>query len=148
MSWIINQTKSAYFFEAFTDITVRIAPAQKIISFLLKNPKVLYILLKRAYRENESLLPIREYLVEASAGEKLALTIDTLATRFGIEQDKKIEIPFGLSESDLAAIVGVTRETISREMQKLKNEKIISYDKRHIIVNQPSILKNIQEGIN
>lgn len=66
--------------------------------------------------------------------QRLQLLLNWLAHKFGraTEQGKFIELP--LTHQDIADAVGTTRVTVTRLMQDLERDAVISYSKRHHIV--------------
>ena len=55
---------------------------------------------------------------------------------------KSIKINLNMSKKDLAERMGIQRTSLSRELNKMKNDGLILYDKDYIIINDLSILKN------
>ena len=126
MSWAINNTKNMYFFEAVTDVEVWRAPKENTIEFVKNNPDVLYDLLGRVYKGTDGILMRMTYLMAGNAYARLITEIIIHAKRFGS--------PLKISEKDLAAQSGMTRETVSREMKMLKVKGLVAFEKNTIIV--------------
>ncbi len=64
-----------------------------------------------------------------------------LYERFGRTTDDGhpiLELP--LSRQDLAALIGVTPESISRAIQKIENERIVRFDGRTVVFNDMEML--------
>lgn len=140
MSLAINQTPNPYIFEAETDIEVRQIPAQEAVKFVKSNPDVLYDLLARVYRGTDGLLARLSHLMQGSARERLIHEVLIECRRFGEEkQDGSYTI--SVTESDLGARAGLSRETVSREMSKLKTEKLLKLSNGQIIVHDLSALE-------
>jgi CRP-like cAMP-binding protein len=53
--------------------------------------------------------------------------------RFGIQRGHGVVV--SLNESDIAAHAGLARETVSRELGRLKDEDVVSVIKQEIFVN-------------
>lgn len=144
---VINKQDSAYYYEAFTDLHVRVAPAQKVLQFLKNNPIVVYDLLQRVYRGIEGILLHKEYLVDGNAGSKLAYSLIILARRFGeFQKNQQTLIPMELDETRIASYAGLARETVSRELRKLQEKNIISYERKQITINNLCMLESIIES--
>lgn len=133
MSWAINNTPNAFYFEAMTPCEIYKAPRQKIVDFLKENPDVLFDLLSRVYRGTDGLLMRMAYLMSGDASERLITELLIQAKRFGTkgEQGETIIV---ISEKDLADRAGLTRETISRELKKLREKQLAIFSKGQIII--------------
>lgn len=131
MSWAINSTPNNYFFEAMTDLEVWKAPKEEIVSFIKNNPDVLYDLISRLYKGMDGLLQRMTYLMSGLAQGRLILELLIYAKRFG---NDKIPVIVDISEKDLAAQSGLTRETVNREMKKLKDHGYVSVKQNTIVI--------------
>ena len=120
MSWAINRTPNAYFFEAATRATVHRAPVDDTLKFLQDNPDVIFDLLARVYRGTDGLLRRMAHLMGGDAESRLQFELLNAAYRFGEQQQELGKVLVSLSESSLAKHSGLARETVSRTMQTLK----------------------------
>jgi CRP/FNR family cyclic AMP-dependent transcriptional regulator len=72
---------------------------------------------------------------QTSIHEKLVATLLYVAERFSAEQSVDLyQLGIHLTHKDLAEMIGSTRETISLELQKLKQSGHIDYDRSKFIV--------------
>lgn len=140
MSWAINQTPNAYFFEAMTDLELIRAPREKVIDFIKSEPEVLYNLLSRVYKGTDGLLSRMTYLMSGSAYERLVSELIIIIRRFGVTEEGKVYVK--INEKELATQIGMTRETVSRELAKLKTSGLISFSKKQLIVKDVADLEN------
>lgn len=120
MSLAMNGGKSAFIYEAETDIQVRQAPAEAVVTFVKENPDVLYDLLSRVYRGMDGVLGRMAQLMSGNASSRVLYELVIECRRFGKPAPQGCEI--SLSEKDLAARVGLSRETVNREVSKLKKK--------------------------
>lgn len=134
MSWALANIPNIHFYEAMTPVTIRRAPKEIFLAFLRKEPDILYDLLQRVYVGMEGMWQHIESLSNGNSYMKLVTSLVTLTKRFGKEQKDGIFINLKLTETDLANVAGMARETASRELQKLKQQHIVSYDKGYITV--------------
>lgn len=133
MSWAINRTPNDYFFEAATDVVVRVAPAGEVVAFVKSEPEVLLDLLSRVYRGTDGLLRRLAHLMGGDARSRLLFEIVVTAHRFGNPAaNGSIRLPF--KEGDLAKHTGLARETVSRTIQDLKAEGLVAIDKEGLVV--------------
>jgi len=133
MSLAINSEESLYIFEAETDIEVRQAPIADVMLFLNTHPDVVFDLLRRVYKGVDGLLGRMARLMASSAKARLMYEIVIACRRFG-ELSKDGSCTVSLNESDLATRAGLTRETVSREMRKLKRNNLVDVQPGKVIV--------------
>lgn len=145
MSWAINQEPNRYFFEAMSDVEVRRASREAVVTFIKDNPDVLYDLMSRVYRGTEGLLTRMTYLLSGNASTRLITELLIYAKRFGKGKDT---VELLITEKDLAAQSGITRETVSREIKFLKEKKLISLKGHTLVINNIHLLEEeIAEGV-
>ena len=137
MPWAINNTHNKFYFEAVTDIEIWKAPREEVVAFVKKEPDVLYDLLSRVFRGLDGVLTRMIYLMAGNAYARLLTEIIIQGRRFGVE--------LKISEKDLAAQTGMTRETVSREMKTLKDKKLVTFNKNLL---QISSLEKLEDELN
>lgn len=134
MSWAIGNIPVIHFYEAMTDVTAKRVPKQDVLKFIHDEPDILYNLLQRIFVGMEGLWMQLKSINAGNSYAKLAASLFILAKRFGIETKKGTLIDLEMSGQDLAHYASMSRETVSRELQKLKKEKIVSFDKGEITI--------------
>lgn len=127
MSWGINLHSNLYYFEAMDEVVAWRAPREDVIDFLQKNPDVMFDLLTRLYRGLDGVLARMAYLMAGNAYARLITELIITAKRFGKAGGDGIS--FTITEKDLSASAGMTRETVSREMKVLKARGLVSFQK-------------------
>lgn len=140
MSWAINQTSNQYFYEAFTPIKFRKAPVEEVLSFLRSNPDVMLDLLSRVYKGIDSIQKRMVFMMQNSARRRIAFELIYSHERFG-EKQKDGTINIQLRESELAARIGLTRETVNREIRSFKKLGLVNVSASGITINDISMLK-------
>lgn len=142
MSWAINRTPNKYFYKTETETEVHIVPADEALAFLKANPDVMLDLLSRIYRGMDGLLGRVVHLMSGTAKSRLIYELIMECRRFG---EKQADDSFLLktNEMDLAARSGLSRETISREMRKLKDRDMVSISTKGIVVKQLASLEKM-----
>jgi CRP-like cAMP-binding protein len=133
MSLAINGGESSYTYEAKTDLEVRQAPVEDVIAFVKANPDVLYDLLSRVYSGVEGLLGRMAHLMASSAKGRLMFELLIESRRFG-EATSGGGCILKTSEKELGSRAGLSRETVSREINKLAKDGLLSIDKHQIII--------------
>lgn len=133
MSYAINNTPNTYFYEAETDIVVHLAPIEQTVKFLRAHPDILYDLLGRVYRGTDGLLGRLTRVMAGSARSRVLYELLIEGRRFGHQHTHGVAVE--LTESDIGSHAGLARETVSREIGKLKHEGLISVIKNDIFIN-------------
>lgn len=125
MMWAINNSRNLYYFEATTPVKAWRAPKEEVVKFIKRQPEVLYDLVRRLYSGIAGLLVKMEHLMSGSAYSKLVSVLVITAKRFGTETKQGIEI--SSTEKELASQSGISRETVSRELQHLRKKGLVKH---------------------
>ncbi len=139
--WAINNVRTDYYLEAMTNVELLRVPQDKFLEFVKSNSDVLFELTSKILVRLGGLLKRMEYMVFGNAYAKVASIITICADRFGRKVDSKVVIEVPLTHSDIASMIGVTRETVSIEIKKIENKGLISYKGRLITVKNPGALR-------
>lgn len=139
MSLAINKGENLYYFETTTPVKVKIAPFNKVISFVKEDSEVMFDLLQRLYRGVDGILLKMDYSMTSDAKSRIIIELITQAKRFGTKRGKKYEL--NISVSNLANYVGLARETVSRQTRILRDKKLISFEKKNLIIHDITALK-------
>lgn len=134
--WAINKTPNVFYLEAMTPVDLWRAPREKFLNFIKGNPEVFFELTSKMLIRLGGLLNRMEYLVFGNAYAKIASILVICAERFGRKEKNKVIIEVPLTHSDIASMVGVTRETVSIEIKKLEQKCLIHYQGRQIVVDK------------
>lgn len=123
LSVAINHSPIAYFFEAVTPVVVRQVDAREVEQFLKREPEVVYDVLSRVYRGMDGLLGRVTQLLSGDARSRVLYELDILAQRFGTTVEDGVDIK--VTAGQLAEMTGLTRETVSRALRILGQEKAV-----------------------
>lgn len=141
MSWVLNGRIPPYYYECLTNIVVGQAPKDEFLKFIQNEPSIILDLLKRIYKGLDGYFSKMEYLMEGNAQRRLITELLIFAKRFGEKQESALTIKLKLTEQELASQIGITRETISRELHKLKAKDLINFQKQTLIIKDLSKLE-------
>lgn len=142
MSWAINQTPNNYFLETAADSKVKLAPPEAVVNFLKSNPDVTFDLVARVYSGTDGLLRRMAHLMGGSASTRLMFELIVASRRFG-RPSLASSILISLHEEELANRAGLTRETVSRELIKLKKLGLVEVDRHHIRITNLAALEEL-----
>jgi CRP-like cAMP-binding protein len=121
-----------FYFEAFLETKVSCVPIEDYIRFLQTNPQSLFSLYSSligryidAQRRIDSLSQLR-------AEEKILHGLDFLCRRFGrYSESTKVKFVIPISQQEMANFLGLTRETVSNTMNKIRKRGIVKYKGMH-----------------
>lgn len=144
ISIALHRSESHYTFEAMTDVELIKAPTKEIIQLLKTEPDMALDLLMRVTSGLNALVTRMETIIFGSASQKVASAVWQNARRFGKKQpDGSTTLLIPLTHQQLASLTGLTRETVSIEMAKLKKQKILNYQGKIITVFSMDNLKTL-----
>jgi len=141
MFLILNNTSNLNYFQAMTAAKLSKSSKEEIVRFIQNEPDVLLDFTKRLSSGLNGLITTIQYSLFGSVHTRIISAILLLAKRFGEPQhDGSLLIAIHLTHQDIANIVGVARETVSIEMEKLANKNLVSDKRRNItILNIPRL---------
>lgn len=140
MSWVLNRAPNHFFYRSDSECEIHVVPADAALQFLRENSDVALDLLERVYRGTEGVLQRMVQLMSGTAKSRLMLELMIEAKRFGeIGGDGSVKM--NISEQDLAARSGMSRETVNREMRKLKSSSIVSIKNGSIYIKNVNVLE-------
>lgn len=139
LSWVmLNRHKNAYF-QAISDSEISLISKDFFMTTMKTNADLAFAMSCRILEQFE-LYASRVNNLEFKYGhERLIYRLLLLADRFGKNVNDTVEIP-RVNQSDLAAMINVSREYLSREMSKLEQRELIKYRKDIILILKPDIL--------
>lgn len=127
---------NSYFFQAMTEVVLAKAPTYKVHEFIRSDKDILFDLIKRVSSGLEGFMIRTQYLIRSNSTQKITSSLVLLGRRFGKTiVGNKVEILLPQTHSDIANLSGVSRETASIELKKLKDENLISVNKKIITIN-------------
>ena len=87
-----------------------------------------------------------EHLSNHSVHQRVVRLLLVLAEDYGVIDNKgAIRIDLGLTQDQMASMFGTTRETINRELSKLRDQKVIRSGHKQIIIRNLVQLKQLLE---
>jgi CRP/FNR family transcriptional regulator len=132
LPWLYGQVATEfYYYEAVENCEVISVTKQDVADVIKKDPALSQYIFD-AMLSDQTALNLRIISLEQPrANEKLEYTLYYLMFRYGKHVGDEIYvINMSLTHITLANLVGLTRETITMEMNKLKKKGIISYAKK------------------
>lgn len=139
LTWAINYIPNTYYLEAMTAVELYLVPREQFLKFLKNNCDALFVVTSDILARLSGVLNRMEHAIFGNAQTKVASIILICSERFGVKKGQDIIIQLPLTHHDIANLLGMARETVSIEMEKLQNRQIINHQGRTLIV------KNIKE---
>lgn len=133
MSLVINQTGTEYIYEVEEDTDVKVINSQAVIEFLSKNPPVVLDLFANLYSVLNRVIAKYVLATTKNAKSRLIFAIINEYKKFA-ELDTYGARVLDISEAELAASSGLSRETVNREMKILKLKNLIVCGRRSLEV--------------
>jgi len=142
MSWAINRTENHFFYKTETNTELHVVPTAAALEFIKSNPDVMLDLLSRIYKGMDSLLGRVVHLMSGTAKSRLIYDL-IIECRRSNTKTQRGSYTLMVTELDLAARTGLSRETVSREMRKLKENNTVTIENKQIMVNDISALESM-----
>lgn len=141
MSWAVARIPNRYFFEAATKVAVHKAPPEDAFEFIKKNPDVMLDLLTRLYSGMDGMRRRMAHLMGGNAKNRLLFELVIECRRFGEQVGDDGSYEIRISETELGARSGLTRETVSREIQELKALGLVKVGHNSLKINDLDALE-------
>ena len=142
LRWVLADLPNIYNDQAMNTVELWRAPRDTFMELIQENPDLLMEVTGQLLNDVSALVYRMQHLVFGNAYAKVASTVLTAAKRFG-SSDATVGgtmISIHLTHQQIADSAGVTRETASLEMKKLKEKELITYQGRSIVVRDMKAL--------
>ena len=150
MSWAFSKTAGAlFYYRAYTDCELWTIRKQDFMLKLTESHRFLDAMLDRQLKGYVGAKLKIDALSRQHSFMKLLYIFRYLSLRYGREFDtnkSKLQIP--MTQQEIANLSGLTRETTTLEIIKLKNKGIISSDHRYYTVNIDLLNDEIDDDFN
>lgn len=145
--WTFNRTKSTlYYYETIEDSTIMTIDKEVFLRLLDEHPELKQRQFDNFLTNYIGLTLQVSALEQSRAAEKIVLTIAYLMYRYGQEQQPgEYAINVQLTQTTFANLTGLSRETASTELQKLRRKGVIRYSSKEFIVDRDALLEVIND---
>ena len=115
-------------------------PREVFIDTIMKHPALTASTLEFVAGQYTSLLLRITGLEQSRAIEKIGFTLYYLLFRYGVEKKAGVYVlDIKLSQLVIASLVGLTRESTTKNLNILKEKGIITYNKSAYTINKPKL---------
>lgn len=133
---------------ALTPVSLCVFPRQRMEQALMQNPAMERVLLGRTLTELEAARLRLCRLARATALARVAGFILETLHRSGGDGETVATIELPLSRGETADLLGLTIETVSRQMTRLKNAGVIGLPGgRRVVIHDPDALAEAAEEL-
>lgn len=131
---------------ALTDACALEIPARAFQEAMGRQPRLaLAVLDEVLHRLDQAQETIRRLSAD-NVEQRVAAALLVLADKLGDSQGEKIALEVPLTRTDLAALTGMTPETVSRVMSRLRDDGIVDTGRRWTTILDRSRLSAVAEG--
>ena len=138
---VLAGVKNRYYYETLTPVELYITSIEKMLKFFRGEPDLVLDLTRRLLLGLDKLLTRIEFLVFGKAETRVVSALLFLARHFGRQKNKEVQIQYLFTHKDIASFAGISRETASREIEKLVRKKVIEYKNHLLLINNLETLK-------
>lgn len=138
-----SHPQNSFSAEAMTDCSLGIIQQKDLETILWQNGDLAIEFMKwMGYMQRFTQTKLRDLMFFGKHGA-LASTLIRIANTYGVEEGSSIRMTTKFTNTELADLIGATRETVNRMLNQLKKDKIIAYDGGAILIEDLDKLKAI-----
>ena len=126
--------------KALTASVVTVIPGKTFVHLLSTIPRIGFNFTCVLSRHLAEMALDRAQASHKWSAERLALTLLKLATAHGVKEKAGTAITLPLTHQILADMIGTSRETVTRDLRRLKRQGVVSQRGRTLLI-QPARLK-------
>jgi CRP/FNR family cyclic AMP-dependent transcriptional regulator len=139
--WLVNEGKRNVYYEAVTNCSIYELEKSVIADRAKTDAAFSYCLLQRVTEQFRVYADRVDNLEYKYASERLAYCLLFLASRFGERQGDKILLRVPITHQVLGSTINLSRESVTRELDKLAKKNLIEYQDRLIVIKDVAQLK-------
>ena len=144
-TWIFGKTSSAiYYYEALEDSEVLTIEKPVLLNLINTNPEIKDRVFDYVTTGYTGLLMQITALEQSRAAEKLLLMMYYLMFRYGKQTTAGVyKVELRLTHTTLGSLMGLTRETTTMELGRLKRKKVITYDSKSFTIYRTELERRL-----
>jgi CRP-like cAMP-binding protein len=138
LSWVFGETSNTlFYYDALSEARLMCVPRQQFEHALGQDLAIMQSMLKYLARQYTALLLRITGLEQSRAIEKIGFTLYYLLFRYGTQKSPDTYlVDIKLSQLMIASLVGLTRESTTKNLKLLKDKGIIEYDRSTYAINK------------
>lgn len=145
--WIFKDAIRSVYYQAIENSTLWIVPKQDFKEFIARSPQTAMSVLEQSADMFRLYAGRIDNLLYSNSYERTAYRLLSLLDRLGEQTGDDWFINAPVTHQDIASSVNLSRETVSRAMERMKRRGLIAQDdKRRIVIKDiPGLMKIIGE---
>lgn len=140
--WALRDIKRRVYYEAASSVKALTVPKSDFLEFLKPEKQITYELLDQLVDQFRVYADRLDNLQYKSAHERVIYRLLFLAGRFGMKVDGGVIINAPVTHELIAESVNLTRETVSREIEKLAKQGLVARNGGSILLKDVEKLAN------
>ncbi|HSW79426.1 MAG TPA: Crp/Fnr family transcriptional regulator [Candidatus Saccharimonadales bacterium] len=132
--WAYRRIHPELYYEALNQTLLWRVSREQFTQFAKNDPKGAYELARQMAQQFQVFTDRLDNLEYKKSSERIAYRLLFLAGRFGKKQSKGVVIDAPVTHDLIARSINLTRESVSRELEKLEREKIIERSGHKIFI--------------
>ena len=144
MLWAVSGEQKHLFYEAMGQVILRRVSKEEFLKFIQQDSQVLTELIRRLATVFNVFTNRVHNLEITKAYPRVIARLLFLAQRFGEKEGSSVKIVAPIKHKDIASSIGLTRETTSRELEKLEARGFITSDKQFLVIKS---IKKLEEEL-
>lgn len=147
LTWVLGETStSLFYYDAVSDTRLMTTPKEAFMEAISQDTETLNAMLRFVGNQYTALLLRITGLEQSHAIEKIGFTLYYLLFRYGTEKRAGVyTINIKLTQLMIANLVGLTRESSTKNLKVLKEKGIISYTRSTYKVNKRKLEQFLDE---
>ena len=130
-----HSSNAMYCYEAFEDSEIMHINREEFQSVLDMHPAQKDRYLHYMVRNYTALMIHLAALEQSYASDKILMMLYYMMIRHSVEQKTgEFQVLMKLSQATIAGLTGLTRETVTAEMGKLRRQGVVSYDPKSFVI--------------
>jgi CRP-like cAMP-binding protein len=130
---LLTNTPNRYFYKTETAVSLHAVPSQKALAFFKSHHDILFGLLNWSYQAIDGMQGRIVQLMSGNAKSRVVYELVNECKHFGYKISEG-NYQLDVTEGDLAARSGLSRETVSREISKLKAAHLVTNSGRRLSI--------------
>ncbi len=135
--WLLEEPPSRhlFYYEAFTDVVCYLVPKSKIRDYALSRPELMVAAADNLAKTYLTALGHVYNLEKSHIHERLEFVLYFLAMRVGTQEGNVTRIDTIITQEDLANLAGVTRESMSLEINRPRSQGLFWKDGNTTVID-------------
>jgi len=134
--------------EALEETLICVIKREDFRRLMKKQPDVAFKMIKLIGLRRRAIESKIEYLLFRDVPTRLAHLLLTLAEEYGVKTSEGTELRVRLTHQDIANLIGATRETTTMVLNKMKDQHLIDFKLRRLILVDKSRLQYLAKASN